>query len=79
MFSDAAGAIPALTSDTTNGSAFTVDVNLDGTTTATNSSVETTISRVSAVPEPSSLMLLGAGLAAIALGTFLRRRKCVCD
>jgi hypothetical protein len=34
---------------------------------------------VSAVPEPSSLMLLGAGLAAIALGTFLRRRKCVCD
>jgi len=36
MFSDAAGTIPALTTDTTDGFAFTVDVNLDGTTTVTN-------------------------------------------
>ena len=32
MFSDAAGTIPVLTSDTTHGFAFTVNVNLDGTT-----------------------------------------------
>ncbi len=37
MFSDAAGTIPALTADTTDGFAFTVDVNLDGTTNVTNS------------------------------------------
>src|SRR5271166_3229645 len=43
MFSDAAGTIPALTSDTTNGFAFTIDLNLDGTTTVTNSSAQTTI------------------------------------
>jgi len=36
MFSDAAGTIPALTTDTIDGFAFTVDVNLDGTTTVTN-------------------------------------------
>jgi len=43
MFSDAAGTIPALTTDTTDGFAFTVDVNLDGTTTATNFSSQTTV------------------------------------
>ena len=36
MFSDPAGTMPALTTDTTDGFAFTVDVNLDGTTTVTN-------------------------------------------
>ena len=60
MFSDAAGTIPALTTDTTNGFAFTTDVNLDGTTTVTNSSAETTVqSASSTVPEPSSLVLIG--------------------
>src|SRR5579863_728381 len=33
MFSNAAGTVPTLTSDTTDGFAFTVNVNLDGTTT----------------------------------------------
>ena len=41
MFSDAAGTIPALTTDAINGFAVTVDVNLDGTTTVANSSPET--------------------------------------
>ena len=36
MFSDAAGTMPVLTTDTTDGFAFTVDVNLNGTTTVAN-------------------------------------------
>lgn len=54
MFSDSAGTIPALTSDTTDGFAFTVDVNLDGSTTVTNFSTPTSvIPAPSAVPEPN--------------------------
>jgi hypothetical protein len=49
MFFDQAGSFPVLTSDTANGSAFTVSVNLDGTTTVSNFSPETSI--------PSSLPL----------------------
>jgi hypothetical protein len=63
MFSDSAGTDPTLTSDTIDGFAFTVDVNLDGTTTLTNFSSETAVSPVSAVPEPSSLLFLGSALA----------------
>jgi len=37
MFSNAAGTTPVLTTDTTHGFAFTVNVNLDGTATVTNS------------------------------------------
>src|SRR5271157_5795614 len=62
MFSDPAGTIPVLTGDTTDGFAFTVDVNLDGTTTVTNFSPETSIA-ASAVPEPSNFLLLGTALA----------------
>jgi trimeric autotransporter adhesin len=36
IFSDTAGTKPALTTDTTNGFGFIVNVNLDGTTSATN-------------------------------------------
>jgi hypothetical protein len=43
MFSDAVGTVPVLTTDTINGFAFTIDVNLDGTTTVTNSSPQTTV------------------------------------
>jgi hypothetical protein len=70
MFSDAAGTIPALTTDTIDGFAFTVDVNLDGTTTVTNSSAQTTVvptTGPSAIPEPGSFVLLGT--AAALLGT----------
>src|SRR6202035_5105446 len=59
MFSDAAGTTPVLTSDKTDGFAVRTDVNLDGTTTVTNFSPETSIGTVSAVPEPSNVVLIG--------------------
>jgi hypothetical protein len=78
MFSDAAGTIPALTNDTTDGFAFTVEVNLDGTTTATNSSDQTTVTAESGsgsggtpstVPEPGSFLLIATMLGmAVGLG-----------
>jgi hypothetical protein len=72
LFSDPAGTVPVLTSDTVNGFAALVNVNLDGSTTVTNNSSQLTISTpAAAVPEPGSLLLLAAGLAARAL--FLRR------
>jgi len=62
MFSDAAGTIPALTSDLLDGFAATIGVNLDGTTTVTNFSPDT---GVSAVPEPSSFVLIGTAMGAL--------------
>jgi hypothetical protein len=63
MFSDPAGTMPVLTTDTTDGFAFTVDVNLDGTTTVTNFSAQTTVRPVTpAVPEPGTLPLMAAGV-----------------
>jgi len=65
MFSDAAGTMPVLTSDTVNGFAFTINVNLDGTTTVTNSSAQTTVVPATgppAVPEPGTLPLMVAGI-----------------
>jgi len=58
MFADAAGTIPVLTTNTTNGFAFTVDVNLDGSTTVTNFSPSTTVVPLVSVPVP----LIGVGL-----------------
>ncbi|MGH9582959.1 MAG: PEP-CTERM sorting domain-containing protein, partial [Bryobacteraceae bacterium] len=58
-FSDAAGTVPVLTSDTTDGFAFTANVNLDGTTAADNFSAQTSVS--TAVPEPSTLLLVLVG------------------
>ncbi len=57
MFSDAAGTMPVLTSDTTDGFAYTVAVNLNGSTTATNYITSQTIT--STTPEPSGIMLVG--------------------
>jgi hypothetical protein len=72
LFSDPAGTVPVLTSDTVNGFAALVNVNLDGSTTLTNNSSQLTISTpATPAPEPGSLLLLAAGLAARAL--FLRR------
>jgi hypothetical protein len=66
MFSDAAGTMPTLTTDTINGFAFTADVNLDGTTTVTNFSAQTSVVPATvAVPAP----LIGVGIpSALAVG-----------
>jgi hypothetical protein len=59
MFSDAAGTLPALTTDTTDGFALTVDVNLDGSTTADNFSSQLSLGPSgSVVPEPHGAVLL---------------------
>jgi hypothetical protein len=69
MFSDSAGTIPTLTADTSNGFAFTIDVNLDGSTTVTNWSAQTMAVQEpsSVVPEPGtlSLILLAAGFCSV--------------
>jgi hypothetical protein len=64
MFSDAAGTVPALTTNSTAGFAFTVDVNLDGTTTVTNYSVQTSVvpANAPAIPEPGTLSLVCVGI-----------------
>jgi len=71
MFSDPAGTIPALTSDEVDGIALVVSVNLDGSTTLTNFSSQTSVeSVVSPVPEPAGstiilLLLLGMTIVAV--------------
>ena len=66
MFSDGSGTMPTLTSDTTDGFAVTIDVNLDGTTTLKNFSNETSAGLLATTtPEPGTLLLMAAGLAGI--------------
>jgi hypothetical protein len=73
MFSDSAGTIPVLTSDTTDGFAFTVDVNLDGSTTVTNYSSQTDVALVnSGVPEPTSLALMATAIGLLGALRLLR-------
>lgn len=74
MFLDAAGTMPALTSDSVNGFAVTIDVNLDGGTTVTNSSSETTVApaTMGTVPEPGSFTLVGL---VVALLLWMRRQR----
>jgi hypothetical protein len=56
MFSDPGATTPALTSDLVDGIAFTVLANLDGSTSLSNFSSETSVAAAaSAVPEPGSL------------------------
>jgi hypothetical protein len=61
MFSDPAGTEPVLTTDTTNGFAYVVNINLDGTTVVSN------FIPAAAMPEPSSMLLLGMGIALMVL------------
>jgi hypothetical protein len=76
MFSDAAGTIPALTSDKTEGFAFKVDVNLDGTTTVTNFSSQTNIGPVSSgVPEPNTSVLFVVLLSGLWLNLRFERLR----
>jgi hypothetical protein len=68
LFSDSAGTDPALTSNTTEGFAFTVEVNLSGSTTVTDYSAEiTVVPQTSTVPEPGNVALIGLGLVGIGL------------
>ena len=68
--------MPALTTDTTDGFAFTADVNLDGTTTVTDFSPETSIGTASsAAPEPGSFVLLGTALACLGASRLRRRAR----
>ncbi len=55
LFSDSDGASPVLTSDTTDGFAFLIDVNTDGSTTPTNFSSVTALQQT---PEPGSWLLV---------------------
>lgn len=73
MFSDAAGTMPVLTTNTTNGFAVIIDVNLDGTTTGTNFSTQTSISTSSVTPEPSTLLLVS--IAGAVIMSFIRIRR----
>jgi hypothetical protein len=73
MFSDPAGTIPALTTDSTDGFPATVNVNLDGTTKPTDPSTETSVVPSAETPEPSFVLLLASGLAGLALRRRLNR------
>ncbi len=78
MFSDSSGTIPVLTTDTTEGFAFTIGVNLDGSTTVTDDSSQTAMNPVggAAAPEPGTAAALGMGIAAlILLGLKARPRR----
>jgi hypothetical protein len=69
MFSDPAGTVPTLTTDA-SGVAVEVAVNLDGSTTPTSYSTETT---VKALPEPNGIA--EAALGAVVFCAWLWRRR----
>ena len=76
MFSDPAGTTPALTSDLVDGIALSVNVNMDGSTTLTNSSAETSV-QAATVPEPGSLaevLLLFLGIIFVRRGAGARSK-----
>ena len=79
LFSDAAGTVPALTTDTLDGFGITFAVNLDGSTTVTNytsGSVSVIGSAAGATPEPAAWWLVSTGLSlGLAYGVYESRSK----
>lgn len=79
MFSDSQGTVPVLTSDTTDGFAAVINLNLDGTGTPTSFSTQTTITpeSIGLVPEPADAEMLAAvfpGLVYL-LWPYLKRKE----
>jgi hypothetical protein len=70
---DSTGTNPLLTNDP-NGNAFTVDVELNGSTSLTAFSPYTQVALVQEAPEPTSASLLVLGLFCIAAGRTLAKR-----
>jgi hypothetical protein len=76
MFSDAAGTIPTLTTDTTDGFAFSVDVNLDGTTTVSSFSSQTNVNADDQWgPEPGTLSPMAMALGLWIAFRFRQQRR----
>lgn len=73
MFSDPGGTSPALTTDITDGFAVTVGVNLDGSTTVTNFSSQTSVATVSNAPEPGGMRTMIITVVGILLVRRLKR------
>jgi len=74
MFSDAAGTTSVLTNDTTDGFAFIVNIDPDGSTTVTNYSDQTSVEPETGItPEPGGFLLVATGLAMIAFVGMRRR------
>jgi hypothetical protein len=72
MFSDAAGTTPALTMDVTDGFAYVVNINLDGSSTVANYIVNS-----APAPEPATWFPMGIALPSTALlaRTFRRHHE----
>jgi hypothetical protein len=80
MFSDAAGTVPALTTDTVNGFAVTLAIGLNGTVGVTDNSAQTLVGAPIVTPEPNSAALgaLLVGLGGVA-GVWRRKTQIRCE
>lgn len=67
MYGFTAPLTPVLTTDSTDGFAFTIDVNLDGSTTVTNYSDQTTVEaeQSGTIPEPGSFFMVLLALGGV--------------
>lgn len=66
MFSDAAGTVPALTTDTVNGFAVTLAISLNGTVAVTDNSAQTLVGTPTPEPNSAALATMLIGLAGLA-------------
>lgn len=78
-FYDSTGFNPILTTNVTDGFAGVINVNLDGTTTPIvfplNDGVSISAISITAIPEPSSLWLVGVGILGLGGGLAWRRSR----